>query len=153
VDLPVVEHWGVKSIPFDQLPVLAVSGDEVFRVAGSATLFEIADLLHDNDVGALVVGHEQVTGIVTERDVVRALAARMDPSAATAADIATAHPIWCDGQATVAEAAQEMADKWVRHLLIEHDGRLVGIVSARDLLGACIDLSAIDHLTDAEGDT
>ena len=60
----------MKSISFDQLPVLAVAGDEVFSVAASATLLEIADLLHDNDVGALVVGHEQVAGIVAPSKVV-----------------------------------------------------------------------------------
>ncbi|SRR6266511_5962013 len=127
------------STRFDELPVAAVAADRVVRVAPEATLHEVADLLHGDDIGALVVGIRQIVGVVTERDIVRALAQRLDPASTTAADIATRQPVWCDASATVAEAAREMAERWVRHLLLEHEGRLVGIVSARDLLGMCFD--------------
>ena len=67
---------------------------------------------------------------------VRALAARRDPSTTTAIDIAHARLVWCDSTSTVAEVAEEMMERYVRHVLVEADGRVVGIVSARDLLGA-----------------
>ena len=44
--------------------------------------------------------------------------------------------MWCDGEAPVAEVAEQMMEHYVRHVLVEEDGRLVGVVSARDLLGA-----------------
>jgi CBS domain-containing protein len=43
--------------------------------------------------------------------------------------------VWCDAEAKVAEVAARMMDCYVRHALVEDGGRLVGVVSARDLLG------------------
>jgi CBS domain-containing protein len=119
------------------LPVTAFAADVVARVAGDANLWQIAEALVEADVGALAVGpgHE-VKGIVSERDVVRALAAHRDPTSTTATEIAHTHLVWCDAESTVAEVAEEMMEHYVRHVFIETRGRLVGIVSARDLLGA-----------------
>jgi CBS domain-containing protein len=44
--------------------------------------------------------------------------------------------VWCDHTATVREVAEVMMEHYVRHVLLEQNGRLVGIVSARDVLGA-----------------
>ena len=74
--------------------------------------------------------------IVSERDLVIALAGRRDPATTTAADIANDTLVWCDAEAPIAEVAELMMTRYVRHVLVERDGRLVGIVSARDLLGA-----------------
>jgi CBS domain-containing protein len=102
-----------------------------------ATLHEVADAMAAAGVGALVVGDlDQPSGIVTERDLAGALAARLDPATTRAGDIAHTSLVWCDAEATVAEVATEMMTAYVRHVLVEEDGRLVGVVSARDLLGA-----------------
>jgi CBS domain-containing protein len=88
-------------------------------------------------VGALVVSDgDGAAGIVSERDIVGALAKRRDPATTRARDVASTTLVWCDAEATVAEVAEEMMECYVRHVLVEDDGRLVGIVSARDLLGA-----------------
>jgi CBS domain-containing protein len=119
------------------LPVSTYASDVVARVSGGADLWELAESLVEADVGALAIGDgNQVTAVVSERDVVRALAARRDPSSTTANDIAHRELVWCDANSTVAEVAEEMMDHYVRHVLLEDRGRLVGIVSARDLLGA-----------------
>jgi CBS domain-containing protein len=118
------------------LPVTAVSGGPVAGVAADASLLEVADALAAAGVGALVIGSgDRPAGIVSERDLVAALAARRDPAATTAADIAHTTLVWCDATATVAEVAELMMERYIRHALVEDDGRLVGIVSARDLLG------------------
>jgi CBS domain-containing protein len=118
-------------------PVAALTGDTVARITPEANLNEIADALTAGTVGALVMGHEDaVEGIVSERDLVRALADRCDPARTCAADIAHRELVWCDAAATVGEVAREMMEHYVRHVLVEEEGRLVGIVSARDLLGA-----------------
>jgi len=127
------------------LPVTTFAADTVVRVAADADLWEIAATLDDAGVGALVVGSvDDVCGVVSERDVVRALAARRDPATTTAMDIAHAQLVWCDAESTVAEVAEEMMEHYVRHVLVEDGGRLVGVVSARDLLGAYVATDSVD---------
>jgi CBS domain-containing protein len=64
------------------------------------------------------------------------LAARHNPAATRVIDVASKTPVWCDATATVHEVAELMMEQYVRHVLVRENGRLVGIVSARDLLGA-----------------
>jgi CBS domain-containing protein len=121
------------------LPVSTLAADVVARVAEDANLWEIAEALVEADVGALAVvvdDEEDVQGVVSERDLVRALATRQDPSSTTARAIAHTRLVWCDADSTVADVAEQMMERYVRHVLVEHDGRVAGIVSARDLLGA-----------------
>jgi CBS domain-containing protein len=119
------------------LPVSAFSADSVLRVEPGADLWTVAAALAAADVGILVVGGgDDVQGVVSERDVVKALAGRRDPDSTSAADLCIHDLVWCDVNADVADVAEEMMERYVRHVLIEDDGELVGIVSARDLLGA-----------------
>ncbi len=119
------------------LSVSALAADEVTRIGSDATLLEVADALSAGAIGAVVIGDgDSVEAVVSERDLVRALAARRDPATTRAIEAANTNLVWCDATATVGEVANEMMDRYVRHVLIEEDGRLVGIVSARDLLGA-----------------
>jgi CBS domain-containing protein len=119
------------------LPVSALSADSVLRVDPDADLWTVAAALAAADVGILVVGQgDDVQGVVSERDVVRALAAHRGVGETTAAEIAHRDLVWCDAHADVADVAEEMMEHYVRHVLIEDEGELVGIVSARDLLGA-----------------
>jgi CBS domain-containing protein len=117
--------------------VSELADEAVVRVAPGSSLHEVADALAEANVGVVVVGDDRaVSGVVSERDIVRALAERRDPATTSAGDIAHTDLVWCDATATIAEVASEMMDRYVRHVLVEEDGRLVGIVSARDLLGA-----------------
>ena len=119
------------------MPVTAFAADEVVGVDGDATLFEVADLLVAEDIGVLAVRENAcVMGVVSERDLIHALAERRPPDTTRAIDIASTILAFCDCDATVAEVAIEMAERYVRHVLVEDKGRVVGIVSARDLLGA-----------------
>lgn len=129
------------------IPVAALVGDPVVRIDSAATLHEVADTLTANDVGVLVVGAgDRPEAVVSERDVVHALAARKDPATTRAADIAHTELVWCDAAAPVAAVANEMMDRYVRHVLVEEDGRLIGVVSARDLLGVYAASAAPDLL-------
>ena len=117
-------------------PVSELFEDAVVWVRPEATLEEVADGLAAADIGAMVVGDgTRVAGIVSERDLVRAVAERRPLAGTRAVDIAHTNLVWCDRTATVAEVAAEMMDRYVRHVLVEDEGSLVGIVSARDLLG------------------
>ena len=127
---------------------MALAADVVARVPPQADVWEVAEALVEADVGALVVGEgDDVRGVVSERDIVRALAARRDPSATMAADIAHTDIVWCDVNSTVAAVAEEMMEQYVRHVLVEDAGRVVGIVSARDLLGAYAAAESVDDET------
>jgi len=121
------------------LTVSVLTGAPVARVAADATLHEVAFLMAASDVGALVLGDgDEPVGIVTERDLVAALDERRDPARTTAGEIASTRLVWCDGDATMPEVAEVMLERYVRHVLVEDEGRLAGIVSARDLLGAYV---------------
>ena len=118
------------------MPVSAIIADTVARIRPDATLLDVADALVAEGVGALIVGFGAPTGIVSERDLVGAIAARRPLDASPPAEVASTELVWCDATATVAEVAEEMSERYVRHVLVQEDGRLVGIVSARDMLRA-----------------
>ncbi len=123
---------GPGSIPISQL-----IGDEVARLAPDATLQDVAQALVKGAMGALVLGDdERPAALVSERDVVRAVAAGRDLTTTPAREVASTDLVWCDIESTVDEVAVEMLSRYIRHVLVEEDGTLVGIVSARDLLGA-----------------
>ena len=122
--------------PAGSVPIAEVTEEEVIRVSPDARLSEVVEALVGANIGAVVVGDKaKVIGIISERDVMHALSAGGDFDAMSAMDVAHTNLIWCDVTATVAEVAAEMMRQYVRHVLVEQDGHLVGIVSARDLLG------------------
>lgn len=116
--------------------ISTITGDAVVRVGAEATVADVATMIVDSEVGAVVVGDApRPEALVTERDVVRVVASGQDPSGVRAADVASTTLIWCDADDTVATVATRMMDRYIRHVLVERDGDLVGMVSARDLLG------------------
>jgi CBS domain-containing protein len=119
------------------LPITSLIGAPVADTRPDASLVEVAVGLQAAGVGALIVRDgDQPTGIVSERDLVAAIATGRDLATTRASEIAHDTLVWCDAEATVAEVAAEMMENYVRHVLVEEEGRLVGVVSARDLLGA-----------------
>ena len=118
------------------IPIATITGDPVARVAADATVADVAMAMADIDVGAVVVGDDQrPAALVSERDVVRVVATGKNPASVPAAEVASTKLVWCDAEATVDHVATRMMDRYIRHILVERDGALVGIVSARDLLG------------------
>jgi CBS domain-containing protein len=119
------------------MPVSQLIGDEVVRLASDATLRDVARALTAGAVGAVVLGDEErPAALVSERDLVRSMAAGDDPVTTDAITVASRELVWCDVESTVDEVTAEMLRRYIRHVLVEEDGELVGIVSARDLLGA-----------------
>jgi len=117
-------------------PISAVTGDPVVRVASDATVADVAATLVTSEVGAVVVGDEDLpAALISERDIVRVVAAGKDPAVVPALEVASTKLVWCDAGATVEEVAVQMMERYIRHVLVERDGALVGIVSARDVLG------------------
>jgi CBS domain-containing protein len=123
--------------------------DDAVTIEATATLVEAARALVEAEVGLLVIGEpgQRPRGVISERDIAHAIADGRDPADTRAGDVAHTKLAWCDSTATVAEVAGEMMNHWVRHLLVEDDGRFVGVVSARDLLGLYV---AADQVADEE---
>jgi CBS domain-containing protein len=113
------------------------TADTVITASPDATLAAVAAELIEDQIGLVVLGTvDDVRGVVSERDVARAVANGHDPATTQASDVASTKIVWCRATATVRDVAGQMMEEYVRHVLVEEDGRLVGIVSARDLLGA-----------------
>lgn len=132
------------------MPVSTLVSDGVVWVPPDASLVEVATTLAEAEVGAAVVRNEtseRPSGIVSERDIVGAIAVGRNPKSTCASEIAHTDIAWADATATVAEVAEEMMDQYVRHVLIEDGGRLTGVVSVRDLLGA---YAAVDPELEAD---
>jgi CBS domain-containing protein len=118
------------------MAISALVGEFIAMVPLDATVIDAARTLTDAEVGLAAVGDKnEVKAVVSERDIVHAVAAGRDPATTSVLDIASTGLVWADATASVAEVAAEMAEQYVRHVLVEKDGRLVGIVSARDVLG------------------
>lgn len=99
------------------------------------SLVDAASRMRFNDVGsAAVIRDGKVAGILTERDLTRALADGTDATVATVSDYMTPDPIVISPDTDAKEAARMMTDMGVRHLPVVEEDWLVGLVSARDIL-------------------
>lgn len=108
---------------------------EILTVALDETLVEAAARMDLNEVGALAVLREgELIGIITERDLTRALAEGADPRGASVEDYMTDRPVTVSPSTDASEAASRMLDVGARHLPVVDGGKVVGMVSARDLL-------------------
>jgi CBS domain-containing protein len=116
--------------------ILRSKGDTVFTVGPSETVAAVTALLHSRRVGALVVLEaEEVVGIVSERDIVRALAeAGGKALEKPISTCMTADVLFADPGETVDSLLSRMTDRRIRHLPVCKNSRLVGIVSIGDLV-------------------
>ena len=117
--------------------ILRQKGSEVVTVSPSDTVQTIVDTLARHRIGAVVVvdASGAISGIVSERDVVRAMA--KDAGAIlkkTAKDIMTAKVMTCAPADSEAELMQLMTENRIRHLPVVVNGRLAGMVSIGDVV-------------------
>ena len=122
--------------------ILREKGDLVFTASPSETIAAAAALLHTRRVGALILVDEEgaVAGIVSERDVVRAVAEFGERALSKPVSICmTSDVIFAQPTETVDSLLSRMTDRRIRHLPVVHEERLVGIVSIGDLVKSKID--------------
>ena len=98
-------------------------------------LIDAARIMRDSDIGdAVVMDGGQVTGIVTDRDiVVRGVAEGVDAESASVSDVCTTGLETIEPEASVDEALSRMREKDIRRLPVAKDGQPVGIISLGDL--------------------
>jgi CBS domain-containing protein len=109
----------------------------LFTAEADETLDEAADRMRWHAIGALPVfdGHRLV-GIITERDLTAAVADGADPSATQVVDYMTPAPAVLGPDSEFVVAARTMLELGVRHLPVVDGGRLVAVLSMRDVLDA-----------------
>ena len=108
----------------------------IISVTPATTVLEAVTLMSDTDISALMVlDGEAVAGIITERDFVRRVA-RMERSsyATTVGDVMTRNLITVGPLDRSRFCMQLMSEKNLRHLPVLEDGKLVGLLSIRDLV-------------------
>jgi CBS domain-containing protein len=107
---------------------------ELLTVDPSAPVTEVAKRMVAKDVGAVLVFEEgAICGILTERDVLRAVADGLD-DATLVRDRMTANPETLDADDTTEHAAVLMIHGGFRHLPVVEQGEVVGVLSIRDLM-------------------
>ena len=127
---PLVDSQPVT--PRDSIGEL-VSGGSV-TVDEKLTLRSIAAVLSAADVGAALVHRDnRPVGIVSERDVIRALADEADPETVWSADVMTQDLVTADAGEEILRVAFRMIDEGIRHLAVTQDGQVIGVVSSRDV--------------------
>jgi CBS domain-containing protein len=111
----------------------AIMSGNLLTVEPDAAIAAVVGQMHEREVGAvLVVDGERLVGIFTERDVLHAAAVgRLEGKVE---DLMSRHPETIDASDTTGHAAAMMIHGGFRHLPVEDGGKLVGIVSIRDLI-------------------
>ena len=117
---------------------------EFITVAPEDTLGEVADrMVEEKKGGAVVVmDYGRMIGILTERDMLRAMAGRVHTSEARVREWMTEDPITVPPETTLDEASQLMLEQNFRHLPVVDGGRVVGVVSLRRAVQAMQSASA-----------
>ena len=108
----------------------------VLTVGPQHTLRHTARLMAARNVGAAIV-HDvdgQGLGIITERDILRMIAAGQDPDVEVAGDHLTRDVVVADPDWSLDEAAAAMLRGGFRHLIVTADGEVAGVLSMRDVV-------------------
>jgi CBS domain-containing protein len=117
--------------------ILSVKGRNVFTVRPTDTVNDVAKILGEKRIGAIVVtdDHGRIAGIVSERDVVRHIAAE---GAAVltkpASTIMTSNVLTCEDGDSEQELMAMMTAKRIRHLPVVTNGKLNGMISIGDVV-------------------
>lgn len=126
--------------------IIRKKGADVVTIAPAATVAELVELLAKFNIGAVVVSEDGATisGIVSERDVVRHLSDGPDALSRPVSAIMTANVLTCTPEDSLEATGHTMTYSRIRHLpVVGADGKLVAIISIGDVVKY-----RIDQLTD-----
>lgn len=116
----------------------AMSKKEILSLSPNDTVLAAAKLMTRHRIGVLLVfDGEALVGIISERDIAgRLVAEEKSPTQTRISEIMTPKPETISPKATVMGALQRMQEGRFRHLPVEEGGKIIGIVSIRDIYAA-----------------
>ncbi len=132
--------------------LIRTKGSQIFSVKPDASVLEALKLMADKNIGAvMVMDGDKVVGILSERDCVRKvdLAGKTSKSAKVS-EVMTSKVLYVDDTQSLDECMAIMIDKNIRHLPVYEKGKLVGLISVRDVLKQVVDyqkfmISQLEH--------
>ncbi len=127
--------------------ILQSKGHTVYQILPSASLADAVERLVHFNCGSLLVSEaELIVGIITERDILKAIQShRQDLSTLSVGDFMTRNLVTGHPSDEVGEIMGKMTTSRVRHLPIMDTGRLVGMISIGDVVKAQFDLLAVEN--------
>jgi CBS domain-containing protein len=118
---------------------------DLVTVGPAHTLAQAAKLMSAKRVGSAIVLTDEAPGILSERDVLRAVADGVDLGSATVGDYMTWNAIVATSELDTMEAARTMLAHGFRHLVVIDGDHEVGILSIRDLMAGMLGISRPDR--------
>lgn len=116
-------------------PVRNLIARDVVSVDGDATLRDVAGVLADEHVGAVLVEFPgRGPGVLTERDLVQSVADGMDLDETRAVDVMSSPLVRIDADDRIIDVALQMVEEDIRHIAVVERGEMIGIVSMRAAL-------------------
>jgi CBS domain-containing protein len=138
--------------------LIRLKGGKVFSVKPDASVLEALELMAAENIGAvMVITGDTVTGILSERDCIRKLdLAGRRASDAKTQEIMTSNVLYVEAGQSVDECMALMIDKNIRHLPVYESGKLLGVISVRDVLKEVVDyqkfmISQLEHYISGAG--
>jgi len=120
-----------------EILVKHVMTSPVVTATGKKAITRVAEIMEEHKIGSVVITDEKERpqGIITERDIVtRVIAKKLNPEAVKAERVMSKPLVTIDPEASVREAARLMNKRNVKRLGVMYKGRLVGLVSSKDVL-------------------
>jgi CBS domain-containing protein len=114
-----------------------VKGSDVFTIKPSETIGALSEKLREKRIGAVIVSSDgkAIDGVISERDIAYGLGVHKGGlHAMPVSELMTRTVITCTPKDKVSVVASTMLARNVRHLPVEEDGRLIGMISIRDVL-------------------
>jgi len=120
----------------DPIKSFMVPSEKFITVERGTDVQTAARLMRDRRISSLFVTNgKEILGILTDTDMVRRVAAaRVNTLTTTTEQIMSAPILTIEGDKTVLDASDMMAHTRIRHLGVTQDGKLVGMISVRDIL-------------------
>jgi CBS domain-containing protein len=114
---------------------------DIVSVEADAPLARAIKTMVEKNIGSVVViRDDSMIGIVTERDILKKLVLNHDSMDLKVGDVMSSPLLTIDSHAALGEAADLMAEKNVRRLLVTENGRIRGIITERDIMRATLDV-------------
>jgi CBS domain-containing protein len=135
---PTNAFWEQRTMPLvERLDRYVRHGEELVSVTPEDYVATAARRMNENGISSLVVldEAERMVGILSEKDIVsKVVVTDRDPEEVQVCEIMTPDVVTCERVAPIQRAAEIMAERGIRHLPISDRGKIVGMVSSRDII-------------------